>query len=239
MYLGVPVPDVSNRYRSVCSTSPRPSHRLVVSTYRLVGVAYTVSPSARTVSGCPSESAGWLRSKVSRVSIDEPEYRTGRCTRAQSTRRVVFPPAPKTSYRGSHSSGPARSIPPFSTTGIRGAERVTTRTTLPTCRASTSCPSIRKPPATVGVRLARSTRSSRGPTIPPAVPQGRKTSALSPYNSRFVGSAAPSSASVPVSCREVASTTHSTPRLTVMIRFPSVLTRSPSSTPWTWVLVCE
>src|SRR5215468_10915782 len=87
----------------------QPSQRFSLTTYRLSAVAYTTFPSATIVSGSPDPSDGAARSKVSRDTIEVPEYCAGRRTDAQSTRPyVVFPPV-VTRYRGSQPSGPVRS----------------------------------------------------------------------------------------------------------------------------------
>ncbi|MBY8848196.1 hypothetical protein K7G98_05850 [Saccharothrix sp. MB29] len=132
----------------------------------------------------------------------------------------------------------------------RGPEWTTTRTTSPTCRASTYRPSTRSVPSTSG-SPDRSTRVIEAPptgVAPTGAPPSGLPSALacapptssarSPCSSSCDAGASARS-SVPVTFVEAASRTRSLPSTTVTTRLPSVLTRSGSSTPRSWVLVPE
>jgi hypothetical protein len=192
-----------------------------------------------------------------------PEYSVGRLTDRQSTWPVLVFPPDSTVYCGSHlSTGDCSTIRrlvavmPFSSPGfignsMRGADRRTTRATEPTWRAST-----REPPNEYRARIFglpdRSTSSSRAPptprmssdggTSPLAMPMMTpvvSTIAWSPARSRLPSAMSWPSASDPVTLRLAASTTLSVPLVMVTIRLPSVLTRSGSSTPASWVLVDE
>src|SRR5262245_1604821 len=132
--------------------------------YRLCGVAYTVSPSAAMLTGCPEPSEFCERSKVSTVRRFAPEHDTGRRTDAHGTRAECVTPWSVTSIRGSHWLRAARAIAArfasrravSPTSGldsdgnaIRGTEPMTTCTVEPTCRASMRFPSMAYDPMTV------------------------------------------------------------------------------------------
>ena len=136
---------------------------------------------------------------------------------------------------------------------MSGWLRTTIRTVDPTRRASTCMPLGLIVPSTLGVP-ERSTSTYCGPlganirlTIAPSPnpnpPPSNITSARSPLISRFP--AMPRSCSSLIKVRDAvtflvtASMIFSLPWLTVMTRFPSVFTRSGSSTPASWTLVVE
>src|SRR5690606_40978054 len=125
------------------------------------------------LTGRPSPRLSAVRSKVSTVSIEVPEYSAGWLTAVQSTWPLSVVPPVVTSYRGSQAVTSASSIAACWAAGSsvwcgrsnRGVLRTTTRAVCPTARASSSEPSTAYSLITVGAEPDRSTNSSLGPAI--------------------------------------------------------------------------